>query len=155
MKYLVRFYHRFNDSHWFRLACCMLPGLVLGKIESSLWANSLLSVTSSVMLFAGVALYLFWTKVQAALAPDADSDAEPEYAPGHTPALVAHASTTSARVELGLLGELISLCKGSSEAAMRLIATEIALDATLMIGTAIDKAARRRRLELELELTQQ
>lgn len=133
------------DKHnWFRMLVCFTPGLVMGKLVK--YADSpLLSIASSLLLIAGVTVYLGWKWMRERLMGEAGSG------------LGTDAIESSGGLQDGSDGEhqdqtlaaLIELCNGDAKIALRLVSTEIAMHG-VDFGEAILRAYDRRHFEAEL-----
>jgi hypothetical protein len=140
-----------DEHNWCRMLVCFTPGLVLGKLSSQFGLAGV-GKAGSVILAAGVVVYLVWPKVRQLLERDVGSDEsdEPDTEAAVVPTPEAPVKPQGAVHKMGvdfslMMAELVQLCGGSSDEALALINTELAIDSSLLYTEALDRALRRAR----------
>lgn len=122
-----------HDRPSVRLAVCLMPGIVFGKLTSQLgWETG--ATASNLLLLLGMVLFLGWKRLRTAVADGAGELTE-------DPALV---QITNAHLTID---DLVKECGGSAEQAISVLNMEIGANPSLNATEAIAVAIRRRRME--------
>lgn len=143
------FFKMMDERHWFRMLVCMLPGLAAGKLAGTMPPGSALGMIATLILVAGVVIYVFWNRLRARFQP-ADEEVDEEADSDQTADEDAIAATARSKVsgvdQLALMSELRILCGEQARESDLLIETELAVNPHLTYGEATRAAVARRRV---------
>lgn len=136
-----------DDKLWLRMVVCFIPGLVVGKL-AGLFPGVVLGVLGTVLLVAGVGIFLAWPRLRVlATTGDDDEADEAQEAANQRPSLSV-AEQRPAAEYAKLMTELLDSFGGSSAEAVDAVHTEIMVNPKLTYVEAIELAHRRKRIQV-------
>lgn len=135
------FLNLMNTKNWFRMLVCFMPGIILGKLATSLGASKGITLACSVLLLFGLVIYAGWSLIRKKF------DAVNNDKPGDSESTAADEGASSSEK----LTEIIALCGGNEQLANNLILVECKLNPDLSYSAALDIARRRILLKNQFE----
>lgn len=145
---IANFLTKMDESQWFRMVVCFLPGLVFVKLAGNSTDGSLLSWVSTVLMLTGFSIYLSWGKIRSLIRPEVGDEnglEEQQDMESSSSAAYTHADVTG-KEQLDMIVALQMLCGEEMQESLRLISIEIAVNPRLSFSDATSSALERRKI---------
>jgi hypothetical protein len=144
-----------DKHHWLRIVVFLTPGALAKKIVGSFAAPSALQLSASLLLGAGLALYIGWGFLRKKLWPDLAQEGIPEHAvdaeaqPSAPVAAAVVVTKKTAVSHASMMLQLVSMCDGDASIALSLVHDECEVDPDASYTAAIESAHRRKSIQIK------
>jgi len=136
-----------DEKLWLRMVVCFIPGLVVGKL-AGLFPGVVLGVLGTVLLVAGVGIFLAWPRLRALATTEDDEEADEAKETANLRPSLPVAEQRPATEYAKLMTELLDSFGGLSAEAIDAVHTEIMVNPKLTYVEAIELAHRRKRIQV-------
>lgn len=147
---LHKLLEQMDEKHWVRISVCLVPGLLAGKVTSSVGAPEIVQQATSGLLLIGLIIYALWKPVRRRFSEEAfqGHEANEQNVQETTPE---HSEIDKNDPDFAeLMNELSGLCNGNAQEALRLVAMEYAVQDKSSYTDAIANALQRKKITLEM-----
>jgi hypothetical protein len=136
-----------DEKLWLRMVVCFIPGLVVGKL-AGLFPGVVLGVLGTVLLVAGVGIFLAWPRLRALATTEDEEETDEAKETENLRSSLPVAEQRPAAEYVKLMTELLDSFDGSSAEAIDAVHTEIMVNPKLTYVEAIELAHRRKRIQV-------